>query len=249
MWSNLGFWTLLVSTATSSMSFSFETIAVIGGGNVGSTLANSLVQGTADQTPPPTVVVGARDPAKTKAALAGMNDAKKDLTIWSLPDAVAAADLLILATPGGHTDEDIEVIAKSLGDVKGKAIIDATNPLSEFADGLQVRWTQGTSGGEVLQKCLPESKVYKCFNTIGVDWMDRSKALEGGMEMFYCGPDNGIEEVVAAVGFKPRYVGPIRYARNLEAMAELWIHCAIPPLPSKQLGREWGFAMKGNPEP
>ena len=32
------------------------------------------------------------------------------------------------------------------------------------------------------------------------------------------------ELVVAGVGFKPKYVGPIRYARNLEAIAELWIH-------------------------
>ena len=238
-----------MSTATSSMSFSFETIAVIGGGSVGSTLANSLVQGTANLTPSPTVLIGARDPAKIKAGLADMDGTKRDLTVWSVPDAIAAADLLILATPSAHTDEDIEALAKSLGDVKGKIIIDATNPLSEFSSGLQVRWTQGTSGGEVLQKCLPESKVYKCFNTIGVEWMDRSKALEGGMEMLYCGPDNGIEDLVAAVGFKPRYVGPIRYARNLEAMAELWIHCAIPPLPAKQLGREWGFAIKGNPEP
>ena len=25
-----------------------------------------------------------------------------------------------------------------------------------------------------------------------------------------------------------RYVGPIRYARNLEAIAELWIHLTVP---------------------
>ena len=248
--------TLVVATAT-AMSTSSKTIAVIGGGSVGSTLANSLVQGFSaaaiNDNPAaqssPKVVIGARDPAKTQAALAGTDGTKKELTVLPLTEAIAAADVLILATPSVHTDDDIEALAKSLGDVTGKVIIDATNPLSEFSDGLQVRWMQGTSGGEVLQKCLPESKVYKCFNTIGVDWMDRDKALAGGMEMLYCGPDSGIEELVALVGFQPRYVGPIRYARNLEAMAELWIHCAIPPMPAKQLGRDWGFALKGSPEP
>lgn len=227
------------------MSLPFKTIAIVGSGNVGSTLASSLVEGIADESTK--VVLGARNPDKTKAALA---EAKKDfLTVLPLADAIAAADVLILATPGAHTDEGIEALAKSLGDVKDKIILDATNPLTEFADGLQVRWTQGTSGGEVLQKCLPDSKVYKCFNTIGREWMVRAKALEGEMDMMYCGPDNAIDGLVAAVGFKPRYVGPIRYARNLEAIAELWIHGAIPPLPAKQLGRDWGFVMRGNPEP
>jgi len=44
-----------------------------------------------------------------------------------------------------------------------------------------------------------------------------------------------------AVGFRALWVGPIRYARNLEAMAELWIHMAIPPLPAAQWGRDWTF--------
>lgn len=236
----------LTATA-SSMSLSSQTIAVIGGGGVGSTLANSLVQSKMAGK----VVIGARDPSKTKAALA-----EKDLghlIVESMPDAIAAADILILAVPGAQTDEGIEAVAQSLkvGDgnnLQGKTIIDATNPLSEFP-GLEVRWKQGTSAGEVFQKCLPDCKVYKCFNTIGVEWMDRQKALEGGMDMLFCGPDSDISELVSAVGFTPRYVGPIRYARNLEAMAELWIHCAIPPLPARQLGRDWGFALKGNPEP
>lgn len=30
------------------------------------------------------------------------------------------------------------------------------------------------------------------------------------------------------VGFEPVFVGPIRYARNLEALAELYIHLGVP---------------------
>ena len=55
-------------------------------------------------------------------------------------------------------------------------------------------------------------------------------------------------DAIFAVGFKPYYVGPIRYARNLEAIAELSIHCAIPPLPGAHLGLDLTFSMAGNPE-
>jgi 8-hydroxy-5-deazaflavin:NADPH oxidoreductase len=235
-------------------SLSTKTIAIIGGGSVGSTIAASIASSPSSDFAPKKLVIGARDPAKTKAELAAKQ--LGHLLVEPLADAIAAADILILTVPGGHSDEDIEKIAKSLGGgesvddsvLKDKIVIDATNPLSEFSDGLQVRWTQGgTSGAEVLQNYLPAStKVYKAFNTLGVELMRRDKAV--GTLMLFCGPDNGIQDVVAAVGFTPRYVGPLRYARNLEAMAELWIHCAIPPLPGHYLGRDWSFAIAGNPE-
>jgi predicted dinucleotide-binding enzyme len=221
------------------MSFlSSTTIAVIGGGNVGSTLANAL-QGKAKS-----VVIAARDPQKTKAQLA--EKGLDFLTVESLASAISSADVLILATPSVHSDESLKELAQSLGDVSNKVVIDATNPLSEFSDGLEVRWAQGSSGGEVLQHFLPTAFVYKAFNTLGVEHM----ADASGKDMLFCGsPDEKelVQAVVAAVGYKPYYVGPIRYARNLEAMAELWIHGAIPPLPAANLGRDWTFGVSGNP--
>ncbi len=154
-----------------------------------------------------------------------------------------------MATPSVSSDEAIEEMAKSMGDVSGKCIIDAVNPLSEFQEGLQVRWAQGTSGGEVLQNAIPNAYVFKAFNTLGVENMANAK----GKDMLFCGTSENEEalglvtEVVSAVGFKPYYVGPIRYARNLEAIAELWIHLAIPPLPAANFGRDWTFAIAGNP--
>lgn len=49
--------------------------------------------------------------------------------------------------------------------------------------------------------------------------------------------------VISASGFKPQYVGPIRYARNLEAIAELWHHLALPTwgdVPA-EVSIEWGY--------
>lgn len=49
-------------------------------------------------------------------------------------------------------------------------------------------------------------------------------------------------KVIDAAGFIPKYAGPIRYARNLEAMSELWHHLAIPSFGeiSEEVSKEWG---------
>ena len=219
-----------------------KVVAILGGGNVGTTLANAILASGSAKS----VIIAARDPAKTQAQL---DDQGLSLKAELVSSALQNADIIIMATPSAHSDEAIEDIAKSMGDVTGKCIIDATNPLSDFQEGLEVRWSQGTSGGEVLQNALPTAFVYKAFNTLGVEHMTNGD----GKHMLFCGPSENEEalclvtEVVAAVGFKPHYVGPIRYARNLEAMAELWIHLAIPPLPAANFGRDWTFAIAGNP--
>ena len=76
--------------------------------------------------------------------------------VADVADAVAEADVVILATPGSHDDDGIKALAASLGgDCAGKVVIDSTNPLSSFPTGLQVRWSQGTSAGEVRTNPSP----------------------------------------------------------------------------------------------
>ncbi|KAL7559454.1 hypothetical protein ACA910_017470 [Epithemia clementina (nom. ined.)] len=220
-------------------------IAVLGGGAVGSTLAKKLLDNGRS------VVIAARDPTKTQAKLqeAGLGD----LTVQESAEALASSQVIILATPGPSDEKGIQELAASLGDVSNKIVIDATNPLSSFADGLQVRWGHALSGGEVLAAALSSSstgaKVYKAFNTLGVEHMKESL----GKDMLIAGdPDEASlqivqQHVVAGVGFKPIYVGPIRYARNLEAIAELWIHMSVPPLPAKTYSRNFWFSVSGNP--
>jgi 8-hydroxy-5-deazaflavin:NADPH oxidoreductase len=220
---------------------SSKVVTVVGGGSVGSALAIALSKSGKAKD----VLIGARDPIKTEAKL--KEDGKDTLKVEVLATAISMADILILATPSVHDDDGLKALALSLGDVTDKYIIDATNPLTAWP-GLEVRWTQGVSAGEKLAEYLPNAKVYKAFNTLGVEHMIEPN----GKDMMYCGPDEKkgsvIEEVVAAVGYNPWYVGPIRYARNLEAIAELWIHCSIPPLPAQYIGRDWTFAITGNPE-
>jgi hypothetical protein len=176
-------------------------IAVLGGGSVGTTLAKALADSKQD------VVIAARDPAKTKEKLE--QSKLSELQVELVADALKSATVIILATPGLADDQAIQTFAESLGDVSGKIIIDATNPLGPFQEGLNVRWDKGTSGGEVLAAALPSAKIYKSFNTLGVEHM---KSAFGKDMMIAGDPDAEsraiVEEVVAAVGFKPFYGAP-----------------------------------------
>ncbi|CAI5527326.1 unnamed protein product [Closterium sp. Naga37s-1] len=51
-------------------------------------------------------------------------------------------------------------------------------------------------------------------------------------------PSLALGQIISAVGFRPEYVGPLRNARNLESLAELWVHLAI-----KQGWARDGFAF------
>jgi predicted dinucleotide-binding enzyme len=108
----------------------------------------------------------------------------------------------------------------------------------------------GISAGEAFAAGLPQStKVYKAFNTIGAEHMERAAEFLPGqrLTMLFAGGAHGsgdnkvhrevVEDVIAGVGFEPAYVGPIHYARNLEALAELWIHLSME---SGAGGENWG---------
>jgi predicted dinucleotide-binding enzyme len=121
--------------------------------------------------------------------------------------------VIILATPGITDEAGTKAFCESLGDLSGKIILDATNPLGPFQEGLNVCcWGgDGMSGGELMAKYLSSSKVYKTFNTVGVEHM----AEAFGKDMFIAGDADEearaiAEGVVAAVGFKPFYVGYVR---------------------------------------
>lgn len=126
--------------------------------------------------------------------------------------------------------------ASLAGGIAGKVVIDATNPLTgwpklELAPDFVA---QQTSSGEVFQRALPGAKVYKALNSIGA--LHFGKPVFGGKvaDGLFAGPSEAedaegyrlVTRVLADCGFHPRYVGPLRYSRNLESMAELWVHMA-----------------------
>jgi 8-hydroxy-5-deazaflavin:NADPH oxidoreductase len=218
-------------------------VAIVGGGTVGSTLARALLKSGQVGS----VCIAARTVDKTEAALKDRYGADTPIPVAPMADAIKDSKIVILATTGIHDTAGLEAFFASLGNLDDKVVVDATNPMSHFPD-LQIRWGETTSGGELLANYFPKARVYKAFNTLGFECM----ANADGKDLMYAGDKDAksmeiAEAVISAVGFKPFYVGPIRYSRNLEAIAELWVHMAIPPAPARNTGRDFWFSVSGNP--
>ena len=186
-----------------------------------------------------------RDPAKYQKLL----NQQPTATIDNVHNATNWAEAIILAYPGAYEAADMQASAATLGPgADGKVVIDVGNPVSAYP-ALETRvWKHpASSGGEVVSAALPKSYVFKAFNTIGVEHMghgDGSQVTGEQLSMLFCGPEDKkevVEEIITGVGFIPEYVGGIRYARNLEAIAELWIHLGVPGVGETK--EDWGRAF------
>lgn len=195
-------------------------IGIIGAGNVGSTL------GAAFTKTGHTVTYGLREPSKVPGAV-------------SIAQAVAASEVLVLATPFGA----LEQVVASTGPMAGKVVVDASNPL---LPGLALAVGHSDSGAETLQRLVPQAKVVKCFNTVGVEVMANPKVGGRATTMFLCGDDAEARETVrglaSGLGFDAIELGALKNARLLEPAAVLWIHLAMV----EKLGRRLGIRLEAD---
>ena len=129
------------------------------------------------------------------------------------------------------------------GDLSGKVLVDATNPVRRGAGGMEVdEGPKGDSGAERVAAIANGARVVKAFNTTGFNNM--ANPVYGGEPtvMFVAGDDAAAKETVlrlaADLGFDPVDAGPLLRARELEHLALLWISLSIGGL-----GREFAFRL------
>ena len=204
-------------------------IAVIGAGNVGGTLGKRWA-GAGHE-----VVLGVRDPRSAKYA-ALVSQPGDRIRLASVVEAAAFADVLLLATPWNSAEAAIT----ACGNLSGKIVIDATNPL-----GANFSLTVGfsDSGAEQVARWAPGARVVKAFNTTGFNIM-ADPILEGRHAVMFVAGDDADAKAAAldlakAIGFEPVDAGPLTMARQLEPMAVLWISCAY----RQGLTRDYAFAL------
>lgn len=144
---------------------------------------------------------------------------------------------MLLATPWGAAQDAL----RAAGDLKGKILVDATNPLKPDFSGLALGHT--TSAGEEVARWAPGARVVKAFNTIGAQHMTDPRIAGQRPSMFVCGDDPAAKQTVAglaeALGFEPVDAGPLTQARLLEPLAMLWISLAY----AHGLGTNIGFRL------
>lgn len=203
-------------------------IAIIGAGNVGAAVGRNWA-GKGHK-----VVFGLRDPKAEKyAQLASIG-------MLATPDeAVAGADAVLLATPFHQTEAAIA----GLGDLSGKIVLDATNPLGMGPTGLGLTVGHSDSAGERVAAWCKGASVYKALNTTGAENMGDPGAYAVKPVMFVAGDDAARKPeamaLVGDLGFEAADAGPMTNARLLEPYAMLWIDLAL----KRGQGRGFAFAL------
>jgi 8-hydroxy-5-deazaflavin:NADPH oxidoreductase len=200
-------------------------IGILGAGNVGGTLAKRFL-GAGHS-----ITIGARDPLKTRAAIT-----EATMAVATVAELRSCA-VVVLATPWNGAVDAV----RQLQPPAGQILIDATNPIRGRLEGL----TPGgdDSGGETIQRAVPQSRVVKAFNTCGFEVMADPVFTHGRACMPVCGDDPAARQVVldlaTAIGFQSLDWGQLRNARWLEPLAMAWITRAIV----LGAGRRWAFSV------
>jgi 8-hydroxy-5-deazaflavin:NADPH oxidoreductase len=192
-------------------------IAVIGTGNVGQALGPEFA------ALGHTIVYGSRTPTEQDV---------KDLvartghgaTATTQTEAVKGADIVVLAVPGTAAEQ----VARSLGDLSGKIILDPTNRVDRSnPDGYADYGVTGAgSNAELVQAAQPNARVVKAFNTLNVKQMVDPETSGGPLSIPIVGNDAAakaaVAQLVKGMGLEPVDLGPLRFARVLEEMLVIW---------------------------
>jgi len=194
-------------------------IGVLGTGGVGQALGTGLASLGHE------VKMGSREAGNDKAR-AWVEKTGARASQGTFADAAAFGDLAVLATLWSATENVLRLAGPK--NLAGKVVIDATNPLIFTPDAppsLALGHTD--SGGEQVQRWLPESRVVKCFNIVGNAHMVHPDFPGGPPDMFLCGNDTEakktVSEICRAFGWPVIDIGGIEGARLLEPICILWV--------------------------
>ena len=198
-------------------------IGILGTGMVGNTLGTKLVQGGH------LVTMGSRT-ANNETAQKWSTPLGDRARTATFGDAAVSAEIVINCTGGVHSMEALGTVnAESL---RGKILIDVSNPLQQAEDGSMIMSFCNTDSlGERIQKAFPYTRVVKALNTVNCEVMANPSLVPGDHNLFICGNDaTAKEEVISLLvswfGWKPENIidlGDITGARGMEMLMPFWL--------------------------
>ena len=207
-------------------------IGVLGSGDVAKALAGGFLKHRHE------VTVGTRSPAK----LADWVAKNPKAAVASFADAAKFGELVVLAVKGSVAADALR--AAGAGNLAGKIVIDATNPIADVppVNGVLRFFTNlEESLMERLQREFAGAHLVKAFNSVGNAWMVNPQFAGGKPTMFICGNDAAAKKTVTGIldqfGWETADMGAAEAARAIEPLCILW---CIPGL----LHNEWSHAFK-----
>ena len=180
-------------------------IGIIGVGNIGTTLGRIWVEAGHE------VVFGVRATRAPKVldlldSLGGKAKGRQ------VDRAIASAEVVLLAIPGTAVSE---LVRRYSAELSGKIIVDATNSFGQPEMHNMV----------VLEGSLPNTPVFRAFNTLAWETLANPRFGEEQADLFYCGEIGDaretIEGLIRDVGLRPIYVGGSEAAPLLDNMTRL----------------------------
>ena len=206
-------------------------IGIIGSGVVGQVLAGGFIKHGYE------VMVGTREESK----LAEWKS-KKGGKIGSFRNAAKFGKIVVLAIKGSIAHEALKLAGYE--NLKGKTIIDVTNPIAESPpqNGVVKFFTNlDESLMERLQKQVPNANFVKAFNSVGNAVMVNPDFHGVKPSMFICGNNETakaeVTKILTQFGFETEDMGKVEAARAIEPLCMLW---CIPGF----IKNQWGHAFK-----
>jgi 8-hydroxy-5-deazaflavin:NADPH oxidoreductase len=217
-------------------------IGIIGAGKVGGSLGKLWVRAGHK------VFFSSRHPNRLKALT---EEAGPGAFSGVVADAALFGDLILFSPNFWSVDNAL----KAAGSLRGKTVIDVTNPLGwKPNDGMTRSLALSTTAGEELAKKLPDAHIVKAFSSIPASFILHASYRPAQLHrfvVFYCG-DHGpsklvARQIIAESGFIGLDAGPLRLAKELEASGRLHRVGLVGMAEARRLLREITDAIQIEP--
>ena len=204
------------------MTIADSTVAIIGTGTIGSTLAAHFAAGSQD------FLLAGRDQDATRKIAA---DLAGHAEVVSVDEAVQRADVLV---PAVWLDDFKQFITQYGEQLAGKVIIDPTNPVGPDGDGGYRKVIgEQESSGQILASLLPAgARLVKAFGSLSAGSLSAAARQEPERAvLFYAADDDAAGDLVAglirAAGFDPVRVGGLDQSIRIEMFGDLHEYGAL----------------------
>lgn len=189
-------------------------IAIIGLGNIGKAVAENL-----NKSGRPFIVAG-RDIAQTNEIAKQWQSA----IVKDIATALKEADIILPAIYFQPLGEFIEQYANEL---KGKTLIDPSNPIALLEDGgLKKIIGKKESAGEILSAKLPQgAKLVKAFASLSANSLINAAYQQPERAVLFYADNDGqnaeIEQLIKDSGFEPLHIGGLDSTIRMEVFGDL----------------------------